>query len=194
MSDSDLPNPITTKPKISLDAPIRYKIQPTDSCLGDDYFEVGKEYWFDEDQPLIIYDTGFHCCPNFLFGIYYYGNHPSYKYMKVQIGDIFKSDREETGLAVDTAFCSNEIKILEEVSYDDAMASITPRMCWETVKDCGQCLKYIPKDMRSFTVCLAAVKNDETAMRFVPKYLRANLNIFIENEYESDDDKPLIML
>lgn len=82
------------------------------TCRGFQY-EVGKTYKQDEDPK--ICERGFHFCTNICDCFNYYPFNPSNKVARiVALGEI---DTEEG----DSKYCTNIIKILEEVSWDEVL-------------------------------------------------------------------------
>ena len=51
----------------------------------------------------------------------------------------------------------------------------TAAICLAAVKQEGKALRYVPYDLRTLSICSAAVKQDEQSMYHVPVKLRAEM-------------------
>ncbi len=152
---------------INPNSPIYCKIQPAKGCMKKTFFRVGEIHMLLNQKPE-IFRNGYHCCSNFLECFRYYRGEKGCKYFRVQLGTRVENNEE--------LFCGDEIQVVEEWSHEKVMESITEEVYLAAVsKGSGwRVLEFVPENMKSHEVCLAAVTNDGNALRCVPETMKSD--------------------
>ena len=100
---------------IDPNSPIFCKIQPKQGCVDDTFFEVGKLH-----KPGFGRD-GFVCRTNFLHCFIQGNSGEKSRYFKVRLGTDAVNEDEK--------YFSKEMLVVEELSQEKAVNSITEKMC-----------------------------------------------------------------
>jgi hypothetical protein len=147
-------------PMLSIDDTTVYcKIQPFEGCMNKTFYEVGKLYETPFEPQ--IQAKGYHCCANFLQCHLFVKVQRNCKFLRVYL-DVNKINSQNQ------LFCSNRMFIIEELSFEEAMGSITKEMCLEEAQRNGYILKHIPKSIINYEICLAAAKKTPLSLEYVP--------------------------